>query len=99
MQRAVKELDIFLSATLNENDNLNNELRESAQDVLKMLIYIFTQFILYYEQKLRKRQNNIDSKNKKNKNDDHFQINKAQVLICLTIYSNENLEHFGTPCC
>lgn len=82
LQKAVAELENYLGHVLDEN-NLDDDLRDSTQTILKMMIYIYTQFILYYEQKLRKNQN-IDLKNKKNKNDNHFQINKTQVINLLS---------------
>lgn len=66
-------------------------------NTLKMLIYIFVQFVIHLEEKKRKNQEDFIGKRNKAKKTDEFEVNKSEVLKALNHIMQREIAMFWEP--
>nr|XP_008191925.1 PREDICTED: condensin complex subunit 1 isoform X2 [Tribolium castaneum] len=94
--KAVKQLNDTILFLVEDPASLSEESKSKMANVLKMLTYIFVQFVLYLEEK-NKRSGDLLSKGKKEKKHDNFGVNKSEVVKALNNIIQRPINVFWQP--
>jgi condensin complex subunit 1 len=99
LYKAVKEVNNTIIFLLDDPDSLNEELKTKMVNVLKMLTYIYIQFVIYLEEKKRKNQDDlVGGKGKiKEKKGNSFSVDKVQALNALSSIIQTEINMFWEP--
>ncbi|KAB0791130.1 hypothetical protein PPYR_02930 [Photinus pyralis] len=101
LQKAMQELNNNLNFLLQDKDNLNEEFNSKYVNVLKMLVYVYSQTVILVEQKLEsKRSQTLQQKGRQRKKQpslDCYDFDKKLVLVTLSNVVQHEINLFWDP--
>ncbi|KAJ3659541.1 hypothetical protein Zmor_011225 [Zophobas morio] len=99
LQKATADLNNTILFLLDDKDNLTDEIKAKMVNVLKMLVYIYIQFIIYLEDQKKKNQDDLvgRDKNKDNKKSNNFTVDKSKALAAISSIIQREINLFWDP--